>query len=111
MRSTDFLGKTITITIDRPLGSKHPRHNFLYPINYGYVPNTVSGDGHPIDAYVLGVGQPIQEFTGVCIAIIKRKEEDDDKLVLVPKGVSFTKEEIEKRVHFQEQWYTIEIIF
>ena len=38
MQSKEFLNKIVTVTIDRPLYS-------TYPINYGYIPNTVSGDG------------------------------------------------------------------
>ena len=55
MNNLEYLNKTLEIKIDRPMGSKHPKHGFIYPINYGYVPNTVSGDGEELDAYVLGV--------------------------------------------------------
>lgn len=45
MEIKEYLGKEIHIKIDRPFGSKHPKHNFIYPVNYVYVPNTVSCDG------------------------------------------------------------------
>ena len=64
MSNVEFIGKTIDIKIDRPLGSKHPKHEFIYPINYGYVPNTVSGDGEELDAYLLGVFKPVEEYEG-----------------------------------------------
>ena len=41
----NYLGKDVKIVIDRPLASKHPKHGFTYMLNYGYVPNTISGDG------------------------------------------------------------------
>lgn len=41
MKIKDYLGKKITIKIDRPLGTRHPKHNFIYLLNYGYVPNTI----------------------------------------------------------------------
>ena len=84
-----FLGKLVTVVIDRPLGSKHPAWGFIYPVNYGYVPNTLSPDGEPLDAYVLGVSEPMEEFTGRCIAVIHRLD-GDDKLVLVPEGKNYT---------------------
>ncbi len=82
--SSQFFGKTLNITIDRPLGSRHPKHGFFYPVNYGFVPDTLSGDGEETDAYVLGVFDPVEVFTGKCIAVIHRTNDDDDKLIIVP---------------------------
>ena len=62
--SKNFLGKIVSVKIDRPLGSKHPKHQFFYTINYGYVPNTVSGDGEELDCYVLGIYEPLETFEG-----------------------------------------------
>ena len=36
MKIKDYLGKKITIKIDRPLGTRHLKHNFIYLLNYGY---------------------------------------------------------------------------
>ena len=87
---SQFLGAEVTIKIDRPVGSKHPKWNFIYPVNYGFVPGTKSGDGEEIDAYVLGVHEPLKEFTGICIAVIHRLDDNDDKLVLTPDGWELT---------------------
>lgn len=103
--ATQYIGKTIYVKIDRPLGSKHPKHGFVYPLNYGFVPNTVSGDGEELDAYVLGINQPLADFTGKCIAVIHRTDDDDDKLIIVPQNSAFADEEIEKQTAFQEQWF------
>jgi inorganic pyrophosphatase len=108
--SHEFLGKTLTIHIDRPLGSRHPQHGFIYPVNYGYFPGVVSGDGEEMDAYLLGVFEPVHEFTGVCIAIIHRLDDDDDKLVTVPEGRNFTDEQIIALTEFQERFFTSQII-
>ncbi len=105
MESKDYLGKTISIKIDRPFGSKHPKHGFIYPVNYGYVPNTVSGDGEELDAYLLGVFNPVDEFEGDCIAIIHRTNDDDDKLVVVPKGKEYSDDAINALTEFQEQYF------
>ena len=105
-----YLDKVLDVKIDRPFGSKHPKHGFIYPVNYGYVPNTISGDGEELDCYVLGVDEPINEFEGKCIAVIHRTNDDDDKLIVVPKGKEISDEEIRKLTHFQEQYFESEII-
>ena len=74
MANKDYIGKIIGVKIDRELGSKHPKHGFIYPVNYGFIPNTISGDGEEIDCYVLGVFEPIKDFTGKCIAVIHRND-------------------------------------
>lgn len=86
------------------MGSKHPKHGFIYPVNYGYVPNTVSDDGEELDAYVLGIYEPLENFTGKCIAIIHRTNDNDDKLIIVPENKAFTNEEIKVLTDFQEQY-------
>lgn len=110
MNNIDFLDKTLEVTIDRPLGSKHPKHGFIYPVNYGYVPNTISGDGEELDCYILGIYEPIEAFKGKCIAIIHRLNDNDDKLIIVPKNKSFSNNEIQVLTEFQEQYFQSEII-
>ena len=89
-----FIGTRIEVSIDRPLGSHHPTHGFLYPVNYGCLPGVPAPDGEDLDAYVLGVDQPLERFEGVCIAVIHRLDDDDDKLVVVPEGVEMSDEQI-----------------
>lgn len=110
MNNIDFLDKTLEVTIDRPLGSKHPKHGFIYPVNYGYVPNTISGDGEELDCYILGIYEPIETFKGKCIAIIHRLNDNDDKLIIVPENKSFSNNEIQVLTEFQEQYFKSEII-
>ena len=105
MLTKDYLTKNVRVIMDRPLGSKHPKHGFEYLTNYGYIPDTISGDGEELDAYVLGVDKPLTEFQGTCIAIIHRTNDDDDKLIVVPNGVNLTDDEIEKMVSYQEKWF------
>ena len=110
MNNIDFLDKTLEVTIDRPLGSKHPKHGFIYPVNYGYVPNTISGDGEELDCYILGIYEPIEAVKGKCIALIHRLNDNDDKLIIVPKNKSFSNNEIQVLTEFQEQYFQSEII-
>lgn len=108
--SYDYIGQKVKIKIDRPLNSKHPKHDFIYQLNYGYVPNTTSGDGEEIDCYLLGIDKPVEEFEGRCIAVMHRTNDNDDKLIIVPDGKSYTDEEIRKLTNFQEQYFESEII-
>ena len=104
------LGDTVTIKMDRPIGTVHPKHpDLVYPINYGYVPGLIAPDGEEQDAYVLGVDEPLTEFTGRLIAIIHRFDDVEEKWVLAPEGMRFTKEQVQALTHFQEQYYQIEI--
>ena len=96
--------------MDRPLGSRHPRHGFLYPVNYGFVPNTLAPDGAEIDAYVLGIFEPVAEFVGTCIAVIHRTDDDDDKLLIAPAGVEYTDDQIVALTEFQERFFMSEIL-
>ena len=105
MKTTDYIGKTVKVAIDRPFGSKHPKHGFEYLLNYGYVPNTKSGDGEELDVYVLGVNEPLKEYVGQCIAVIHRTDDDDDKLIVVPERMDFSDSEIENAIAFQEKWF------
>jgi inorganic pyrophosphatase len=109
--ATEFLGKDIMIKIDRPLGSKHPKHGFVYEVNYGFVPNTKAPDGDKIDAYLLGINEPVQEFAGKCIAVIHRMDDDDDKLIVVPENaIEMSNEEILNVVNFQEKWFNSVVV-
>ncbi len=105
MNLTPYLGQTLTLHIDRPLGSRHPTHGFFYPVNYGSLPHTLAPDGEELDAYLLGVFDPVQTFTGVCIAIVHRLDDEDDKLVVVPEGKSYTNDQILALVEFQERFF------
>jgi inorganic pyrophosphatase len=100
-----YLGWRVVVVMDRPLGSRHPRHGFLYEVNYGYIPGTLAPDGAPLDAYVLGVAVPLARAEGVAIAVIHRYDDDDDKLVLVPEGVTLSDAEIMAAVRFQERFF------
>ncbi|MEY8309501.1 GrpB family protein [Erysipelotrichaceae bacterium 51-3] len=108
-----YLGKTIAIKIDRPLGSVHPKHpDIIYPVNYGYLPGVFSGDGEELDVYLLGVNEPVADYEGRVIGIAYREDDIEDKLIAAPAGVRFTKEQIEQVISFQEQYFktTIEIL-
>ena len=61
-----------------------------YPCNYGYIPQTLSGDGDPVDVLVLS---PLALITGIVlrcrpIGMLRMQDEagDDTKVLAVPIG-------------------------
>lgn len=106
-----MIGDIVTVTVDRPMGTYHPKYkDIYYPINYGYIKGIIALDGEEQDAYIIGVNEPVVEFTGEIIAIIHRVNDVEDKWVVVPKGLRFTSDKIKEAVHFQEQYFEDEII-
>ncbi|MCM1362935.1 MAG: inorganic pyrophosphatase [Clostridiales bacterium] len=106
-----MIGDIVTVTVDRPLGSYHPKYkDMYYPINYGYIEGIIAPDGEEQDAYILGVDEAVEKFTGKIIAVIHRSDDVEEKWVVCPKNMSFTKEEIMEQVKFQEKYYQSEII-
>ena len=109
--STQFLHKTVRVVMDRPMGTRHTKLAEIYYIqNYGYIPGVEAPDGEDLDAYVLGVLEPMKEFTGKCIAVIHRTNDEDDKLVVVPEGVEYTDDQIRALTQFQERFFQSVII-
>ena len=105
-----YLGKTVRIEIDRPIGEPHPKHpEIIYPINYGYIPGVLGGDDEELDVYVLGLDVPVSECEVRIIAIVHRSDDVEDKLVGAVGDAHYTAHDIESAVHFQEQFHESEI--
>ena len=107
----ELLGKTVHVIVDRPIGYRHG--DILYPVNYGYIPGILAGDGEEQDAYILGVSEPLSEFDGRVVGAIRRKNDVEDKLIVAPEGMVFHQGQIAEAVHFQEQYfdYTVDSLF
>ncbi len=105
-----FLGKEVEVTFDRPLGSKHIQHGFIYEVNYGYIKGAEAPDGEDLDAYYLGTDQSLRKVRGIVKAVIHRLDDDDDKLVVMPEDIMVSDDEIEKAVNFQEKWFKHKIL-
>lgn len=105
------IGRTVTVTVDRPLGSYHPKHkDIYYSVNYGYIEGVMAGDGEEQDAYILGVDEAVEKFTGKIIAVVHRNDDVEDKWVVVPDGLMLMKEEIWEQIQFQEKYFDSEIV-
>lgn len=109
--ANSYLGRSVNIIIDRPIGCVHTKdnHSITYPINYGYIPEVFGGDGEELDVYLLGVNEPVKEYTAVVIGVAYRKNDAEDKLIAAPKGMNFNQAEIAQQIHFQEQYYQTHI--
>lgn len=105
------MGRWVHVVIDRPMGTSHPVYpDLIYPINYGYIPHVMGGDGEEQDAYVMGVTEPAECFDGVVIAVIQRLEDREEKWVVAPEGTDFCDKEILNAVAFQEQYFTVTLL-
>lgn len=110
MDYSDVLGTFVSGTVDRPLGSAHPRHpDMIYPINYGYVDGIFAGDGKEQDVYVLGADQPIERFSGKVVGVYHRLNDNEDKWIVSLSGEEVCAEDILRAIEFQEQYYTGEL--
>ena len=105
MNPISLLGREVTGTVDRPLGSAHPQHGFIYPVNYGYIPGAIAADREDLDAYILGVFEPVQQFTRICIAVIDRTF-DEARLIVVPEGKGYSDAQIRALTEFHERFFT-----
>lgn len=111
LRVNSVIGRTVTVTVDRPLGSYHPEHkDMCYPINYGYVEGIMAPDGEEQDAYILGVDEAVDKFIGTVIAVVHRNDDVEEKWVVAPAGMTYTKQEIKEKIRFQEQYFDSEIM-
>ena len=102
-----YLGKEVTIEIDRPIGYIHHKgeKTLIYPINYGYIPNVFGGDSEELDVFLVGVEEAVASYTGRIIGIVYRANDVEDKLVMAPLDKSFSADEIARTVYFQEKYY------
>ena len=108
---SSVIGKIVTVTVDRPMGSYHPEHkDMYYPVNYGYIEGIIAPDGEEQDAYILGLDNAVDKFTGKIIAVVHRIDDVEEKWVVAPENMTFTKEEINRQIYFQEQYFNTRVI-
>lgn len=87
-RALDALVAGSEIVVDRPKGSRHPRHGFVYPLDYGYLKGTSSMDGEGVDLWLGSL--PGAPLVGMIVAVDLAKRDSEIKLLL-----GLTGEEIE----------------
>ncbi|MBR6028280.1 MAG: GNAT family N-acetyltransferase [Clostridia bacterium] len=106
-----ILGKLVSGTVDRPLGSRHPRHpDMVYPLNYGYVDGVIAGDGAEQDVYLFGADGPLERFSGRVTGVYHRLNDCEDKWIVSVDGRVPGREEVLERIAFQEQYFMGELV-
>ncbi len=106
----NYLKKELNVKVTQPIGSTHPIQNWVYPVNYGYIENTIAEDGEEIGAYILGIFEPIEQFSGICQAIVIRRNDIKNQLVIFPKDKNYSATQIDALVEFQERFYNSRIM-
>ncbi len=107
----ELIGQEVTIYIDRPIGTRHPNYkDSVYPINYGYIKEIIAADNEYQDAYLIGVEETVEVYKGKVYAIIERENDNEDKLIIVPKNIGFSIEEIKEKIDFQEKYFRYKIV-
>ena len=106
----NVLGTYVKGTIDRPLGSTHPKYSdIIYPINYGYVDGVFACDGDEQDVYVFGSNQPLKTFAGKVVGVYHRLNDNEDKWIVSINGDKLSADDILKAIAFQEQYFMGEL--
>ena len=100
---SDYMGKIVHVVIDRPVGYHHG--DIIYPVNYGYIPGVIAGDGEEQDAYILGISEPLSAFDGQVVGAVRRTNDCEDKLVVAPVGERYNQAQIAEAVYFQEKYF------
>lgn len=80
-QSIDELVATCKAVVDRPKGSRHPRYPaIVYPLDYGYLEGSTSGDGGGIDIWVGSL--PDKHVVGIAVTVDLHKRDSEIKILL-----------------------------
>ncbi len=91
------------VEIDRPAGSRHPRlAEIVYPLDYGYLVGTVSGDGVGIDVWLGASGD--RRVTGLVATVDLFKKDAEQKILL---GCSKAEADMIKKFHSSHQQHAL----
>ena len=106
----DWLNQQVHVTVELPYGSYHP----LYPdeevtANKGYVDEKME-EGEVLPAYVVGINEPLDSFTGTVIGVVYRRGTDGYSLI-VAKDTAVSKEDVIRSIAFEEQYFDTQILW
>jgi inorganic pyrophosphatase len=100
--------RTHAIILDRPKGSSHPRYReVVYPLDYGYLENTISSDGGGIDVWIGSLNsvtdnQSAKTLTGILCTFDTLKRDAEIKLL-----IGCTEEDIQVIQEFHKEMHTL----
>ena len=107
----EALGRRVTVTVDRPYGSLHPHYpDTEYPCNYGYVEEVLAADGEYQDAYIIGVYEPVDTFSGIVAAVVFRRNDCESKWIVTKDGTC-DRQEVIDTIGVIEQYFDTRIIW
>ena len=100
----------VTVKVEHPLGSTDDDNpSVVYPINVGYVVNDsdleLSQREGEQPAYLVGVDVAVDEYSGVLIAVVRRRDDARTVWIVAPENILYNKQQLEEIVHFREQYY------
>jgi len=105
-----YLGRRVKVIINHQLGTHDiQEHNIWYPVNYGHIADARE-DGVKPEVYLLGIYEPVSEASGIVIGLVLRIDGNEDKLVVAPEGRSYTVEQVQAMVAFQERFFTSRVV-
>jgi inorganic pyrophosphatase len=100
----DELITSSEIIIDRPKGTRHPQYpEVVFPVDYGYLKNTVAADGNEIDVWSGTAAH--RKLTAIAATVDILKKDTEIKLI-----VGCTEAEITKIENFHNNQYMSAII-
>lgn len=106
-----YLGKNVTVIVDRPYGSLDLRSDGEMTCNCGYVQQPVTmEDNDDIEARIVGIYEPRESFTGTVIGIIYHKEDSHMHLIVAPPAWTINRNEIITQIGMVEQYYHTRMI-
>lgn len=92
-----------------PLGSTDEDNpSVVYPINCGYVDVERTAGFSELDkqrVYLLGVDVAVDEYIGELIAVARRRDDPETVWIIAPENISYTIQQIEEMIYFEEQYY------
>lgn len=107
-----LLGKTVEIIVDQPYGSLDQRTEGIRTLNGGYVKEKITMmDTEVKPAYVVGVQQPVETFTGVVIGLIYHRDDHLIRIIAAPCGMLIDRKAVIEQIGMTEQYYESRMIF
>jgi inorganic pyrophosphatase len=98
-QALDKLIEDSEVIIDRPKGTKHPKHNFIYEVDYGYLANTQSPDGGGIDVWR---GTSKDQVCDAIICTVDLMKKDSEIKILI--GCNEAEKEIIMKFHNEKEF-------
>lgn len=107
-----MLGKLVRVCITDPVGSPLPNGK-TYKLNHGKPIGKFKASSPVSGVFILGIDNPVKHFDGRVVAIIKFRDNGEQKLVASPKSKRYINWEIDNFVKFYTEGrpYSLECFY